>query len=121
MEAADRAPAHGTRDYQDRGWRRHRVDPSGRERARSGVPLVVRRQGGRQGVSAFHQGSTAITTIAFTAVDDDTVAYTLREDGKITATGTTTAVSKDGKELRVTTKSVNGTGAGNTEIYDRLP
>jgi hypothetical protein len=37
----------------------------------------------------------------------------------VTATGTTT-VSKDGKVLTVTTKNVDTTGPGNTEIYDRV-
>ena len=66
------------------------------------------------------KGSIAVTTIAFTQVDPDTVAYTLRENGGVTATGTTN-VSKDGKVLTVTTRSVNATGAGNPEIYDRIP
>jgi hypothetical protein len=113
-------PAQGTREYQDRG---------------GGVTVSI-----RQGVNARGQayyssyaakvdgkeyprlvkGSDAINTIAFTHVDDDTVAYTLRADGKVTSTGTT-HVSKDGKVLTVTTKSVNATGAGNPEIYDRIP
>jgi hypothetical protein len=39
---------------------------------------------------------------------------------KVTATGTT-AVSRDGKVLTVTTKNVNASGPGNTETYDRVP
>ncbi len=56
---------------------------------------------------------------AFTRIDQDTVACTLREDGKVSATGTTT-VSKDGKALTVTTRNVSAAGPGNTEIYDRI-
>ena len=113
-------PAHGTREYQDRGGGvtvsiRQGVNARGQAYYSSYAAKVDGKEYPR-----FIKGSTGITTIAFTAVDDDTVAYTLREDGKVTATGTT-AVSKDGKELRVTTKSANGPGAGNTEIYDRLP
>jgi hypothetical protein len=58
--------------------------------------------------------------IAFTQVDPDTVAYTLRENGRVTATGTTN-VSKEGKVLTVTTKAVNAAGPGNPEMYDRIP
>jgi hypothetical protein len=68
----------------------------------------------------FVKGSTTINTIAFTQVDADTVAYTLREDGTITSAGTTN-VSKDGKVLTVTTRGVNSTRPGNPEIYDRIP
>ena len=114
-------PAHGTREYEDRG---------------GGVTVSI-----RQGVNARGQayyssyaakvdgkeyprlvkGSNTVNTIAFTRVDDDTVAYTLREDGNVTATGTT-SVSKDGRVLTVITKSVNAPRAGNNgEIYDRIP
>ena len=113
-------PAHGTREYDDRG---------------GGVTVSI-----RQGVNARGQayyssyaakvdgkeyprlvkGSSAVNTIAFTKVDDDTVAFTLREDGQVTATGTTT-VSRDGKVLTVVTTNVNASRAGNGEVYDRMP
>jgi hypothetical protein len=112
-------PAQGTREYEDRG---------------DGVTVSI-----RQGVNARGQeyysaytakvdgkeypravkGSNAVNTIAFTRVDANTVGYTLRENGKVIATGTTT-ISKDGKVLTVTTKNVNASGPGNTEVYDRI-
>ena len=114
------APAHGTRDYDDRGCGvtvsiRQGVNARGQEYYSSYAAKVDGKEYPR-----FVKGSTGINTIAFTQVDPDTVGYTLRENGGITATGTTN-VSKDGKVLTVTTRSVNGTGAGNPEIYDRIP
>jgi hypothetical protein len=114
------APARGAREYEDRGCGvtvsiRQGVNARGQEYYSSYAAKVDGKEYPR-----FVKGSTGINTIAFTQVDPDTVAYTLRENGKITATGTTN-VSKDGKVLTVTTKSVNGSGAGNSEIYDRIP
>jgi hypothetical protein len=113
-------PAQGTREYEDRGGGvtvsiRQGVDARGQAYYSSYAAKVDGKEYPR-----LIKGSNAINTIAFTAVDEDTVAYTLREDGKITATGTT-QVSKDGKVLTVTTKSVNRPGSGNAEIYDRIP
>ena len=114
------APATGTREYDDRGCGvtvsiRQGVNARGQAYYSSYAAKVDGKEYPR-----FVKGSTAINTIAFTQVDADTVAYTLREDGKITSTGTTN-VSKDGKALTVTTKGVNATGPGNPEIYDRIP
>jgi hypothetical protein len=114
------APAQGTREYDDRGCGvtvsiRQGVNRRGQEYYSSYAAKVDGKEYPR-----FVKGSTGINTIAFTQVDPETVAYTLRENGKITATGTTN-VSKDGKVLTVTTRSVNATGAGNPEIYDRIP
>lgn len=113
-------PAHGTREYEDRGGgvtvsTRQGVNARGQAYYSSYAAKVDGKEYPR-----LVRGSNAINTIAFTRVDEDTVAYTLREDGKVTATGTT-RVSNDGKVLSVTTKSVNGSGGGNTEVYDRMP
>jgi hypothetical protein len=114
------APASGTREYEDRGCgvtvsTRQGVNARGQEYYSSYAAKVDGKEYPR-----LIRGSNAITTIAFTQIDPDTVAYTLRENGRVTATGTTN-VSKDGKVLTVTTKSVNAAGAGNPEIYDRVP
>ena len=114
------APASGTREYDDRGCGvtvsiRQGVNARGQEYYSSYAAKVDGKEYPR-----FVKGSNGINTIAFTQVDPETVAYTLRENGRITATGTTN-VSKDGKVLTVTTKSVNATGPGNPEIYDRMP
>src|SRR5262249_35200781 len=114
------APASGTREYEDRGC---------------GVTVSVRQGGNGRGQEYYSsyavkvdgkqyprlvRGANTINTIAFTQMDADTVAYTLRENGVVVSTGTT-SVSSDGKVLTVTTKSVNASGRGSTEIYDRQP
>src|SRR5262245_5949925 len=114
------APANGTREYDDRGCGvtvsiRQGVNARGQEYYSSYAAKVDGKEYPR-----FVKGSNGINTIAFTQVDPETVAYTLRENGRITATGTTN-VSKDGKVLTVTTRSVNATGPGHSEIYDRIP
>jgi hypothetical protein len=116
-------PAHGTREYEDRGSgvtvsTRKGVNSRGQEYYSSYAAKVDGKEYPR-----LVRGSNAVNTIAFTRVDANTVAYTLREDGKITSTGTT-SVSSDGKVLTVTTRSVNAsaaTGRGSVEIYDRIP
>jgi len=113
-------PAHGTREYEDRGdgvtvSTRQGVNARGQEYFSSYAAKVDGKEYPRQ-----VRGSNAINTIAFTRVDADTVAFTLRENGRVTATGTT-SVSRDGKVLTVTTRSVDSSGQGNTEIYDRTP
>lgn len=113
-------PAHGTREYEDRGdgvtvSTRQGVNGRGQEYYSSYAAKVDGKAYPRQ-----VKGSNAINTIAFTRVDADTVTFTLRENGKVTATGTT-SVSKDGKVLTVTTKNINASGPGNTEVYDRVP
>ena len=115
-------PAHGTRDYEDRGGgvtvsTRQGVNARGQEYYSSYAAKVDGKEYPR-----LVKGSNTINTIAFTRVDANTVAYTLREDGKITSTGTT-SVSADGKVLTVTTKSVaaGASGRANVEIYDRVP
>lgn len=112
-------PARGTREYQDRGDGltvsvRQGVNARGQEYYSAYAAKVDGKEYPRS-----VRGSNAINTIAFTRVDADTVAYTLREDGKVVATGTTTA-SKDGRVLTVTTKNVNSAGPGNAEVYDRV-
>ena len=112
-------PAHGTREYGDRGdgvtvSTRQGVNGRGQEYYSSYAAKVDGKEYPRQ-----VKGSNAINTIAFTRVDADTVTFTLRENGKVTATGTT-SVSKDGKVLTVTTKNINASGPGNTEVYDRV-
>jgi hypothetical protein len=64
------------------------------------------------------RGSATVNTIAFTIVNECTVAYTLKTDDKVTATGTTT-VSKDAKVLTVTTTSIDATQPGRPDVYDR--
>ena len=112
-------PAHGTREYEDRGdgvtvSTRQGVNARGQEYFSSYAAKVDGKEYPRQ-----VKGSNAVNTIAFTHVDVNTVAFTLREDGTVTATGTT-SVSQDGKVLTVTTKGVNAAGQGNTEVYDRV-
>jgi hypothetical protein len=112
-------PARGTREYQDRGDGltvsiRQGINARGQEYYSAYAAKVD----GKEYPRAV-RGSNAINTIAFTRVDADTVAYTLREDGKVVATGTT-SLSKDGRVLTVTTTNVNSAGPGNAEIYDRV-
>jgi hypothetical protein len=63
------------------------------------------------------KGSGAFRTIAFTRVDDWSASFVMKQDGKITANGTT-AISKDGNTITVTTTSVNATKPG-VEVYER--
>ena len=65
------------------------------------------------------RGSQVANTIALRRVDEYTMTYTLKEDGKYTSEGTT-VVSKDGKVLTVTTKRSDGR-PGTPEVYDRIP
>ncbi len=113
-------PASGTREYEDRGCGvtvsvRRGVNARGQEYYSSYAARVDGKEYPR-----LVKGSSAVNTIAFTQVDADTVAFTLRENGTVTSTGTTT-VSKDGNVLTVTTKGVGSSSQGNTEIYDRTP
>ena len=113
------APASGTREYEDRGC---------------GITLSTRQGVTADGRPYFSQyaaqydgkdyprvvrGSQVANTIALRRVDDYTMTYTLKEDGKYSTEGTT-VVSKDGKVLTVTTKRSGG-GAGTPEVYDRIP
>ena len=114
------APASGTREYDDRGCGvtvsiRQGVNDRGQEYYSAYAAIVDGKEYPRQ-----VKGASGVNTIAFTRVDADTVAFTLRENGSVTATGTT-GVSRDGKVLTVTTKGVNASGRGNVEIYDRVP
>ena len=63
------------------------------------------------------KGVPGINTIAFQQMDPYTSTYTLRTNGKVTATGKTT-ISRDGKVLTVETTSVAG-GRTTTEVYDK--
>ena len=116
------APAHGTREYEDRGGgvtvsTRQGVNARGQEYYSSYAAKVDGKEYPR-----LVKGSTTVNTIAFTRIDANTVAYTLREDGRITSTGTT-SVSADGRVLTVTTKSVTAAGSAgrvSVEIYDRI-
>jgi hypothetical protein len=113
------APASGTREYEDRG---------------SGVTLSTRQGVNADGRRYFSQyaaqfdgkdcprlvlGSSVVNSIALTRVDALTMAFTLKEDGKITSHGTT-SVSKDGKVLTVTTRRAGSAGLGSVEVYDRV-
>lgn len=112
-------PASGTREYEDRGC---------------GVTLSTRQGVTADGRRYFSQyavqfdgkdyprvvrGSDVANTIAVRWVDAYTMAFTLKEDGKLTSEGTTT-VSKDGKVLTVTTRRAGSSGPGSVEIYDRV-
>src|SRR5215470_3692346 len=82
-------PAHGTREYEDRGdgvtvSTRQGVNARGQEYFSSYAAKVDGKEYPRQ-----VKGSNAVNTIAFTRVDANTVAFTLRENGTVTATGTT--------------------------------
>src|SRR5215468_12208496 len=75
------APAHGTREYEDRGdgvtvSTRQGVNARGQEYYSSYAAKVDGKEYPR-----LVKGSNAINTIAFTRVDANTVAYTLRENG----------------------------------------
>jgi hypothetical protein len=113
------APASGTREYEERGCgvtisTRQGVNGDGRPYFSQYVsqmdgkdyPRVVR-------------GSQVANTIAITRVDALTMAFTLKEDGKVVSQGTTT-VSKDGKVLTVTTRRAGSDGPGGVETYDRV-
>jgi hypothetical protein len=65
------------------------------------------------------RGSDVANTIAVRWVDAYTMAFTLKEDGKLTSEGTTT-VSRDGAVLTVTTRRAGASGPGGVEIYDRV-
>lgn len=112
------APAQGTREYEDRGCglvvsTRQGVSSDGR-------PYFSQYAAKYDGLEypRVVKGSQAANTIAFRTVDDDSVEFTLREDGKITSRGTT-SVSKDRRVLTVTTRREGSTSAGGVEIYDR--
>ncbi|MGH7488848.1 MAG: hypothetical protein ACREMY_25085, partial [bacterium] len=111
------SPASGTREYEDRGCGitisvREGVNNRGQEYHSSYAAKVDGKQYPRQ-----VKGSNVVNTIAFTQVDPDTVAFTLRENGTVKFTGTT-GVSRDGKLLTVRTKSVNASSRENVEVYD---
>jgi hypothetical protein len=110
-------PKDGTRHYEDRGC---------------GVVLSTRRGLGADGKTYFTQyvaktdgkeyplairGSQTVNSITFTGVNDHSVAYTLRVDGKVTANGTT-VVSADGNVLTVTTTPVSAERP-TVEVYER--
>jgi hypothetical protein len=108
------APQNGTRHYQDRGCgfvlsTRQGVDADGKAYFTQYVakvdgndyPLAIR-------------GSQTVNSITFTPVNDHSVAYTLKVDGKVTANGTT-VVSGDGNTLTITTTSERPT----VEVYER--
>jgi predicted amidohydrolase YtcJ len=61
-------------------------------------------------------GAQTIGEIAFKLPDPSTSTWTIKQDGKVTATGTS-KVSPDGRTLTVTT--VNLQGGQSVEIYDR--
>jgi hypothetical protein len=113
------APASGTREYEDRG---------------RGVTISTRQGVTADGRAYFSQyasqmdgkdyprlvrGSQVVNSIAITRVDAYTMAFTLKEDGKVVSQGTTT-VSKDGKVLTVTTRRAGSDGPGSVEFYDRV-
>jgi hypothetical protein len=113
------APASGTREYEERGCgvtisTRQGVNADGRayysqyvsQMEGKDYPRVVR-------------GSQVANTIAITRVDAYTMAFTLKEDGKVVSHGTT-AVSKDGKVLTVTTRRAGSDRPGGVEVYDRV-
>lgn len=61
-------------------------------------------------------GAQTIGQIAFTLSDRSTTAWTIKQDGRVTATGTS-AISADGGTLTVTTVSAQGNRS--VEVYQR--
>jgi hypothetical protein len=110
-------PQSETRTYADRGdgfilSTRQGVDARGREY----FSQYAAKHDGKD-YPRMVKGAPGINTIAFQLVDPYTSTYTLRTDGKVTATGKTT-ISKDGKALTiVTTNAANGRTS--VEVYDK--
>lgn len=66
-------------------------------------------------------GTKSDRTVAFKRVDDHTIEYTDRTNGKITSHGPCT-ISTDGKTLTITSRAVDATGkerAASTMVYER--
>jgi hypothetical protein len=113
-----RPPQRGRRTYEDRG---------------DGV-VVGRREGtGADGQPFLNyyaikydgkdypylvMGARTIGEIAFTLIERSSTAWTIKQDGVVTATGMS-QVSADGKTLTVTTRSARG--GQSVEIYERKP
>ncbi len=111
------APQNGTRHYQDRGCgfvlsTRQGVDADGK----AYFTQYVAKVDGNEYPLAI-RGSQTVNSITFTAVNDHSVAYTLKVDGKVTANGTT-VVSGNGNILTITTTPVSGERS-TIEVYER--
>ena len=112
------APAHGTRQYEDRGGgvvvsTRQGVSADGRPY----FSQYAAKYDGKEYPRAV-KGSATANTIAFEIVDADTLKFTLRADGKIISRGTT-HVTKDRKVLTVTTWPEGSPESRSEEVYDR--
>ena len=110
-------PTSETRVYEDRGGgfilsTRLGVDAQGRDY----FSQYAAKHDGKD-YPRLVKGSKALTTITFQQVDPYTSTYTLKSDGKVTATGKT-VLSKDGKVLTVSTTDATGSRTI-TEVYDK--
>jgi hypothetical protein len=110
-------PTSETRIYEDRGGgfilsTRRGVDAQGRDY----FSQYAAKHDGKE-YPRLVRGSKTLTTITFQQVDPYTSTYTLKSDGKVTATGKT-VLSKDGKVLTVSTTDATW-GQTTTEVYDK--
>jgi hypothetical protein len=110
-------PRSETRIYEDRGGgfilsTRQGVDSRGREY----FSQYAAKHDGKD-YPRMVKGTPGINTISFQQADPYTSTYTLKTDGKVTATGKTT-ISKDGKRLTVETTSIDNNRT-TTEVYDK--
>jgi hypothetical protein len=110
-------PQSETRVYEDRGGglilsTRQGVDSQGRQY----FSQYAAKHDGKE-YPRMVKGAPGINTISFQQIDPYTSAYTLRTNGKVTATGRTT-ISRDGRVLTVETTSVEG-GRRTVEVYDK--
>ena len=114
---ADDPPKSETRIYEDRGAgfilsTRQGIDSQRREY----FSQYAAKHDGKE-YPRMVKGVPGINTISFRQIDPYTSTYTLKTNGKVTATGKTT-ISPDGRVLTVETTAVEGQGA-RVEVYDK--
>ena len=110
-------PQNGTRHYQDRGYgfvlsTQQGFDAEGKAYF---TQYVAKVDGNNYPLAI--RGSQTVNSISFTSVNERSVVYTLKVDGKVTANGTT-VVSADGDTLTIVTTPVSGERP-TVEVYER--